>query len=597
MERRLAGILAADLVGYTRLTRDDEEGTIATLNTLRSGYLEPTVASFNGRIFKWMGDGFLVEFSSIVDAVHCAIKIQETMVDFNSERDPANLFQFRIGVNLGDVVVDGDDIHGDGVNLAARLESVATPGCVCVAESVHEQIRDRLDSEFQHIGEKQLKNIDRAVSVWQWPATEESASTGTDQPLALPDKPSIAVLPFANMSGDRNQEYFVDGVTEDIIAALSQYRWFFVISRNSSFSYKEHNPGVQQVGRELGVRYVLEGSIRKSGERIRVSVELVEAESGLQVWSERFDREYTEIFELQDEITQTIAGAVEPELAELERDRAMRKPTSNLGAWDIYQRGTALMLKQSRPEIISGMALVRQAIALDPGFGQAYSYLGYGYFILVIQGWSDEPDEMLAQGVEDAKKGIDLSRDYFAYHALGRLYTLLGDHAAALRALDTCVHLNPNFAGGYLGLGEAHIYHGDPNLAIDYLDTAIRLSPNDPMSWDMYHYKASAYVRLDDYDRAIENFEIARDFPTAQYFPSVVLAALYVMQGDESKGVEALNRARELEPGVCIATMKEIYNMTEERPGTRAQKIIDALRQIGLPETSSWLQPVQNNKG
>jgi adenylate cyclase len=387
------------------------------------------------------------------------------------------------------------------------------------------------------------------------------------------------------MSGDPEQEYFSDGITEDIITALSKFRWFFVIARNSTFVYKGQAVDIKKVGRELGVRYVLEGSVRKAANRVRISAQLIEAETGNHVWAERYDRKLEDIFELQDEITSTIAAAVEPELAGSERERAMRKPTEHLGAWDLFQRGVTLIWRQDRTSINAGSELIRQAIELDPNFGLAYSHLAFGALYLLLFEWADDRDKVLRQGIVDAGKGIAIDqRDFFAYHALGRLNTIAGDHAAAVRALETCVSINPNFSLGYHGLAEAHVFSGDPKKAITYADTAIRLSPNDPNMSNSLHYKASAYVRLDDFDRAIGIFEKACEFPAAQYVPFTTLAALYVLRGREAEGRKALQNALRLEPTLSITVMKNVYGMSGDKPSSRAQRLLDALRAAGLAE-------------
>ena len=587
MERRLAAILAADIVGYTRLMRADEAGTLQRLTRLREGVLEPLIANHRGRVVKLMGDGLLVEFASLVDAVGCAVKWQMAVEEHEVEQPEGDRFFFRIGVNLGDVIVEGDDIHGDGVNIAARLEGLAEPGGIYLSGDAYRQVRGKIEAEFEDLGEREVKNVAEPLRVYRTairgllPALTPAAT----RPLPLPDKPSIAVLPFTNMSGDPEQEYFSDGITEDIITALSKFRWFFVIARNSTFVYKGQAVDIKKVGRELGVRYVLEGSVRKAANRVRISAQLIEAETGNHVWAERYDRSLEDIFELQDEITSTIAAAVEPELAGSERLRSMRKPTEHLDAWDLFQRGVALMWRHDRTSINSARELIRQAVRLDPSFGQAHGQLGFGAFLLLVYEWVDNRDEVLRQGVADSSKGIAIDqRDYFAYHALGRLRTIAGDHAAAVRALETCVSINPNFALGYVGLAEAHVYSGDPQKAIAFADTAIRLSPNDPNVWDMLHYKASAYVRLDDFDRAIELFEKVCEFPAAQYVSSATLAALYVLRGREAEGRKALQNARRLEPKLSIAVMKNVYGVSGDQPGTRTQRLLDALRTAGLAE-------------
>jgi adenylate cyclase len=332
VERKLTTILAADVVGYSRLMGEDEAGTLARLKSLRKELMQPKIAGGRGRVVKLMGDGLLAEFPSVVEAVRCAVDIQQDMAGREADLPDERRLRLRIGVNLGDIIVEGSDIYGDGVNIAARLEGLAEPGGICISGKVYEEVRNKLPTAFEDLGEQEVKNIAEPVRVYRWTDAAVDPMPGTVGALPLPDKPSIAVLPFTNMSGDPEQEYFSDGITEDIITALSKFRWFFVISRNSTFVYKGQAVDIKQVGRELGVRYVLEGSVRKTANRVRISAQLIEAETGKHVWAERYDRSLEDIFELQDEITSTIAAAVEPELAGSERMRSMRKPTEHLDA-------------------------------------------------------------------------------------------------------------------------------------------------------------------------------------------------------------------------------------------------------------------------
>lgn len=335
VQRRLAAILAIDMVGYSRLIRADEEGTIARQKTLRTNLIDPMIAEHNGRIVKTMGDGLLVEFPSVVDAAKCAVSIQEAISEHEAEVPSDLRIRYRAGINLGDIVIDGDDILGDGVNIAARLEGLAEPGGICISDTVYRSIHGRLNAEFEDLGEQRVKNIDEALRVWRWAlavggATKNAPGTPANT-RALPDKPSIAVLPFTNMSADREQEYFADGMAEDIITELSRMPWFFVIARNSSFTYKGHAVDVKQVGQELGVAYVLEGSVRKAGNRLRINAQLIDAETGNHIWADRFDREITDIFDIQDEITRAVTGAVAPEFLSAEqKNRAKRTPRNSV---------------------------------------------------------------------------------------------------------------------------------------------------------------------------------------------------------------------------------------------------------------------------
>jgi adenylate cyclase len=410
MERRLAAIMATDVVGYSRLIRADEEGTIVALQALRADLIDPKIAEHNGRIVKLMGDGMLVEFASVVDAVHAALETQQAVTEHNTDVPAGNRIELRIGINLGDVVIDGDDIQGDGINVAARLEGLAEPGGICISGMVYESVRDRIDVPFEDLGNQEAKNINRPVRVWRWVAegSAEVVFQQAKEPLPLPEKPSIAVLPFTNLSGDPEQEYLADGIAEDLITDLSKIRWFFVIARNSTFTYKGQAIEVRQVSHELGVRYVLEGSIRKSGDRVRISAQLIDATTGQNVWAERYDREVEDIFELQDEMTQTIVAAVEPELGAFERDRALRTPPQSLDAWKTYQRGLWHLWSFTERDNTEALRLLRRARELDPNFAAAYAYEGYSHFLNVILGYTNTPGESLKAALAAAKKAATL---------------------------------------------------------------------------------------------------------------------------------------------------------------------------------------------
>jgi adenylate cyclase len=583
VERRLAAIMAADVVGYSRLMGADEAGTLAELKQLQADLISPTIAAYKGHIVKLMGDGALVEFASAVDAVECAVDIQGKMAERNANHLEDRQIEFRIGINIGDIIIDGDDIFGDGVNIAARLEGQAAAGGICISSDAYRQVAGKIACAFEDLGELTLKNIASPVRAYQ--VLLDDARGATSDAPKLPDKPSIAVLPFDNMSGDPEQEYFSDGITEDIITALSKFGWFFVIARNSSFVYKGQASDVKQVGRDLGVRYVLEGSVRKAGNRVRITAQLIEAETGNHLWAERYDRNLEDIFELQDEITQTISAAIEPELYSSEHNRALRKPTENLSAWDLFQRGVALFWRNDRASLESGIQLFHQATSIDPNFGQAYGYLAYGALLTLFLEWADDREASLRQGIADAQHALAIDRrDYFAQFALGRLNTLAGDHRAAVRALKTSVDINPNFALGYFGLEEAHVYDGDANMAIEYADKAMRLSPNDPQMWAMLHYKGSAYLKLRDLDQAIEFLEQALQYPNVQYPPIANLAAVYMLVDREKDAQRVLKRARQLEPNLTIGLMARIYGNSGDGPNKRGHRLLDALRKAGLPE-------------
>jgi len=401
--RRLAAILAADVAGYSRLMGADEEGTLERLKALRRELLDPKIAEHRGRIVKTTGDGMLVEFASVVDAVRCAVEMQQAMPERDTGVAPDGRIELRVGINLGDVIVEGDDLYGDGVNIAARIESLADAGGVFVSNTVHDHVRDRLPFAFEDLGEQQVKNITRPVRVYRVrpegphpnppPHAGEGSALGARvgaEPLPLPDKPSIAVLPFANMSGDPEQEYFVDGMVEEIITALSRIRWLFVIARNSTFTYKGRAVDVKEIGRELGVRYVLEGSVRKAGHRVRITGQLTDAVAGTHLWADRFDGSLEDVFELQDRIAVSVAGVIEPALQAAEMRRSAARPTTDLTAYDLYLRALAAFFPTTKGRVLEALGLLEQAIAIDPHYGPALAWAANCHIQLVREGWSEE---------------------------------------------------------------------------------------------------------------------------------------------------------------------------------------------------------------
>jgi adenylate cyclase len=401
--RRLTAILAADVAGYSRLMGADEEGTHERLKAHRRALVDPKIAEHHGRIVKTTGDGLLVEFPSVVDAVRCAVDVQRGMVERNAAISVDERIEFRVGINLGDVIVEGEDIFGDGVNIAARLEALAEPGGICVSRVVRDQVRDKLDAGFEDRGEQQVKNIARPVHVYRIPIAENAPARA---PLPLPDKPSIAVLPFANMSGDPEQEYFADGIVEEITTALSKARWFFVIARNSSFTYKGRAVDVKQVSRDLGVRYVLEGSVRRASNRIRITAQLIDAANGAHVWAERYDRELADIFAVQDEITERVVAAIEPELYAAEHFRSQRKPPENLDAWECVIRALSYIGQATRGGNTEAETLCRRAIAIAPGYGQAHSLLAW---LLVRRSvWAGGIGTVLPEATAEARTALAL---------------------------------------------------------------------------------------------------------------------------------------------------------------------------------------------
>jgi adenylate cyclase len=526
--RRLAAILAADVAGYSRLMGADEEGTLERLKALRRELIDPKIAEHHGRIVKTTGDGTLVEFASVVDAVRCAVEVQQAMPERNTGIGAENRIELRIGINLGDVIVEGDDLYGDGVNIAARVEALADAGGVFVSNTVHDHVRDRLPFAFEDLGEQQVKNISRPVRVYRVRDSGVAAKSPAGPLLPLPDKPSIAVLPFANMSGDPEQEYFADGMVEEIITALSRIRWLFVIARNSSFTYKRQTVDVKQVGRELGVRYVLEGSVRKAGGRVRITAQLIDALTGTHLWADRFDGSLEDIFDLQDKVASSVAGVIEPALPAAETARSAGRPTNDLTAYDLYLRALPMILQLSRDDLGEAAKLLEQAVARDPRYGPALAFASICHMRLVVDGWAEDPEASRQKAVAFAHRALAAAGDDPAVLA-NAPYTLayFGDDVIAMMALaDRALALNPSYARGWYVSAILRLIAGQPDLAIEQIERSMRLSPRDylgvpPATIGLAHFLSRRF------ELAAQNFRLTLrqvpDWPSAYRF----LAACY----------------------------------------------------------------------
>jgi len=486
-ERRLAAILAADVVGYSRLMGADEVGTLAALKAHRREVIEPAIAGHRGRIVKTTGDGLLVEFASAVDAVTCAMAVQTQMDE--REGDGGSKITFRIGINVGDIIVDREDIFGDGVNVAARVENECEPGGVYLSGNAFEQVRGKTVFAFDDLGERSLKNIDRPVRLY----AVRPAGSAPQASLArawsaefLPslDKPSIAVLPFQNMSGDSEQEYFADGIVEDIITALSHFKSLFVIARNSSFAYKGKAIDIKQIGRELGVRYVLEGSVRKAGGRLRITGQLIEAATGAHLWADKFDGEIGDVFDLQDRVTSRVAGVIAPKIEQNEIQRASRKPTGNLEAYDYYLRALASINQSTKAANENALRMLRKAVELDPQFAVAIAWIGGCYNQRKSQGWIVDPENDSLEAVRAARRALEVGRDdstVLAASAFTQAF-FAGEITLAMSLIDRATQLNPNQAFAWALSGWIRIYQGDPDAAIEHFFRALKLSPLDSNS-------------------------------------------------------------------------------------------------------------------
>ena len=596
IERRLAAILAADIAGYSRLIGMDEEGTLAALRALRRELIDPAIAANRGRIVKTTGDGVLVEFASVLDALRAAAAVQAEMARRNADIAPERRIAFRIGIHQGDIVVEDGDIFGDGVNVAARLEGLAEPGGICVSARVQEDAAGRLDLAFEDLGEPALKNIARPVRVYRVrtdtltrpapPALgtpgsslgqalsriagegglrRASAVAGKDgppasgrpagetpavpsAPLSLPDKPSIAVLPFQNMSGDPEQEYFVDGMVEEIITALSRIRWLFVIARNSSFTYKGQAVDIKRVGRELGVRYVLEGSVRKGGNRVRITAQLIEAATGAHLWADRFDGTLEDVFDLQDRVASNIAGVIEPALQAAEIVRSTARPTADLTAYDLYLRGFE-KIHASRRYSSEALRFLEEAIARDPEYGPALALAARVLFWLVSDGHSSDPGGDRRKAIDFAKRALEVAaNDPGILANVAQALAYFGEDMDAMLTLaDRAVTLNPNFATGWFISATLRNWAGQPDVALKHIETSLRLSPRAPIRWSV-HQIGLAYFLKQQFEEAVPRLllaiQVAPGFTPAYLF----LASAYAHMGRLSEAREIIARRRTIAP-------------------------------------------------
>jgi adenylate cyclase len=576
IERRLTAILAADVAGYSRLVEADEEGTLSQWKALWGTVIEPKIKEHRGRIARVIGDGILAEFASVIDAVRCAVEVQRSVAERNANAPQDKRIEFRVGINFGELIIEHGDFWGDGVNIAARLEALAHPGGICVSGRVQEDTQGKLEIAFEFMGEQNLKNIVRPVRVYR---VRFDGVTESTPALPLPSKPSIAVLPFQNMSGDPSEDYFADGVVEEITTALSRIRWLFVIARNSSFTYKGRMVDVKQVGRELGVRYALEGSVRKAANRVRVTAQLIDAVTGHHVWAERYDRELAAIFALQDEITERVVAAVEPQLYAAEGIRAKRKPPESLDAWECVVRALSCVNSRSQNDYAMARELLERAIELDPAYAQAYALFAYVMGLEVLYGW--KPREIaLARALEAAQKAVVLdSDDAWAHFALGFVYGMTRRAEEAVVEHEKALALNPNFALAYTYQGSALAYLGRGEEALLKIDASERLSPRGLFQGVNNVCRAAAHFSAEQHRDAVS---CARksilDSPgiVTGYRMLVVNCAL-IGEIDEARA--ALGIVKRLQPDISLRWIAESVLFTRERD---RQNIIEGFRLAGL---------------
>jgi adenylate cyclase len=585
MERRLAAVLAADVAGYSRLMGLDEEGTLARLKAARKALVDPTIAAHRGRIVKTTGDGMLVEFASAVDAVRCAIEVQDGMAGQSADGLPDTRIEFRIGIHVGDIIFDDNDIFGDGVNIAARLEGIAEPGGVCISDDTYRQVRDRVDIAFDDKGETALKNIARPVRVFALAGAKQPATKVIEPapPLTLPDKPSIAVLPFQNMSGDPEQEYFADGMVEDIITALSRFKSLFVIARNSSFTYKDKAVDIKQVGRELGVRYVLEGSVRKAGSRIRITGQLIDAGNGAHIWADKFDGALDDLFELQDSITSSVVGAIAPKLQISEFERIRQKPTDSLSAYDFYLRGLAKLYQFKQAPLEEARPFFQKSIEIDPHFAAPYAASAFRYGVRQTFGWGVITSEERTEVVQLCRRAVELENDdatvlsyagFLLSFAAGQL-----DDSAAL--LERAVEANPNAAVAWTYRGFNNILLGNHSTALKDFGRSLRLSPLDPIAFATKIGPAQAHFFLGHYaeaSRCAAEAIVARpDFLSSH----VWAGACNAMAGNLEAARRSIEIVKRIDPARRVSTTFQRYPLRREED---LKRFMEGLRLAGLPE-------------
>jgi TolB-like protein len=552
MERRLTAIFAADMVGYSRLMEADEVGTLQRQKAHRAELIDPSLKEFHGRIVKEMGDGLLAEFSSAVEAVQCAASIQRAMPIHEARIANSSQIQYRIGINLGDIIAEGDDIFGDGVNIAARLEQIADSGGICISGTVYDQMRNSVEVGYESLGEVQIKNIERPVRAYK--VLPESDHVRANPPVVASTKSSIAVLPFQNMSGNPDQEYFADGITEDIINMLGRCRWLTVIARNSSFAYKGKAPDVRTVARELGVTYVLEGAVRRSGDRVRITTQLCEGRDGTTIFSERYDREISDVFDLQEEIAAVISGSIEPELSEIEGAALHNRPTNDLNAWESYQKGLWHLYRFDTDELDTAKMLFERSIELDARFSQAHARLAYVYIQMAWYRSRIERSAHVSAAMRSATQAVQIDgKDPTARLTLGRAHTLIGNFTEGVEQLRIAVALDPSFAQAHFALGQALTSLDAHEEAIYEMDMSIRLSPRDPHLWTFYHVRAIANYIAGNLEQAEADEYTSLRQPNVTFYPYTVLIPILAKQDKIDEAHEVLEKLWEFKPGFSVS--------------------------------------------
>ncbi len=579
IERKLVAILAADVAGYSRLMHLDEVGTARALHS-HMETLRPIFARHGGRIVDTAGDGILLEFPSIVAAVECAVAAQRLMASRNADVPEDQRMHYRLGIHIGDILIEGDRIRGDGINIAARLESIAAPGGICLSEDAYRQVRGKVAIEFADMGEQRLKNIAQPLRTYRVLIDGEAQDAPTPPPI--PDRPSIAVLPFQNMSAETEQQYFADGIVEEIITAMSRFGHLFVIARNSSFAYRGRAVDAKQVGRELGVRYLLEGSVRKAADRVRITGQLIDTATGAHLWADRFDGSLEDIFDLQDQVTASVVGAITPKLEQAEIERAKRKFTENLDAYDYYLRGVACFYQATTTSVDEALSLFHKAIERDPAFASAYGLAARCHTWRKAAGWSADWSQDIAEAARLARRAVELGKnDALALCTGGFALAHAGDLDQAAECIDRAIALNPNLAWAWYHGGWVSAWRGEAALAIERFTRALRLSPLDPLISRMQSGIAFAHFLAGRYQEGCVWAEKALLAEPNFVVAFRILAANQAMAGQSDKARTTLARLLRLTPTQTIATL------STWAPFGRPQdfsKWVEALRLAGMRE-------------
>jgi adenylate cyclase len=588
VERRLAAVLAADVAGYSRLMGRDEERTLANLKSFRKALVDPAIAAHRGRIVKTTGDGMLVEFASAVDAARCAVEVQRGMAGQNADVPQDLRIEFRIGIHLGDIIIDDNDIFGDGVNIAARLEGIAVPGGVCISDDAYRQIRGKIDITFDDIGEQTLKNITEPMRAWHIrlageaaPSIRSSSSPIQVQNLALPDKPSIVVLPFDNMSAEPGQDYLADGIVEAITAALSCIRSFFVIARSSAFTYKGRATNARDIGKQLGVAYLLEGSVQKAGNRLRIIVQLIETEGGAHVWSSRFDGAIDDFFDLEDRITEQVAGALQPSIRIAEIERSRRKRPQDLSSYDYTMRAMPHVWALEKEESAKALELLEKALAIDPEYPLALSLAGWCHAQRSVYNWADDiaVSQVMARSL--AERAAEMSGDDPIILAiLGAVHTFVRNYGTARVLLERAVTLDPNAAWAWTRLGWLENYADQSQKAIENFERALRLSPIDPMNFNNYVGIGSAHEVAQEYNMAAAFYRRAlQERPNASWIYRNLASSLSGAGRDE-EARQAYTELMRSYPDLTISKFKQAMVFS---PAV-LDRMAENLRKLGLPD-------------